>query len=103
MELIVQPEDGLAPLVTAVKQAKTRIDLAIFRFDVSDLEKALQAAIGRGVVVRALVAHTNKKGAKKLRQLYGRSFATGAGKSGSSSKSPKWSVVSSGHSKQTGR
>jgi phosphatidylserine/phosphatidylglycerophosphate/cardiolipin synthase-like enzyme len=69
MELIVQPEDGLAPLLKAVKQAKQRIDVVIFRFDVSELEEALEAAVKRGVVVRALVAHTNTKGEKKLRAL----------------------------------
>src|SRR5687767_2312734 len=69
MELMVQPEDGLAPILKAVEQAKTRIDLVIFRFDVSELEEALAAAVKRGVEVRALVAHTNTKGEKKLRAL----------------------------------
>lgn len=77
MKLIVQPEDGLAPLLTAIKKAKARIDLVIFRFDVSELEDALQAAVKRGVVVRALVAHTNRKGEKKLRQLEDRLLGYG--------------------------
>ena len=77
MKLIVQPEDGLAPLLTAIKKAKTRIDLVIFRFDVSELEDALEAAVKRGVVVRALVAHTNRKGEKKLRELEGRLLGHG--------------------------
>ena len=77
MKLIVQPEDGLAPLLTAIKKAKTRIDLVIFRFDVSELEDALEAAVKRGVVVRALVAHTNKKGEKKLRRLEDRLLGHG--------------------------
>jgi cardiolipin synthase len=77
MKLIVQPDDGLAPLVTAIERAKTRIDLVIFRFDVAELEQALEAAVKRGVVVRALVAHTNKRGERKLRQLENRFLAHG--------------------------
>lgn len=77
MKLIVQPEDGLAPLLSAIKRAKTRIDLVIFRFDVSELEEALQAAVKRGVVVRALVAHTNKRGEQKLRELEDRLLGHG--------------------------
>lgn len=77
MKLIVQPEDGLAPLLAEIKRAKKRIDLVIFRFDVSELEEALQAAVKRGVVVRALVAHTNRRGEKKLRQLEDRLLGYG--------------------------
>ena len=45
------------------------IDIVIFRFDRAEVEKALQAAVGRGVVVRALIAHTNRGGEKNLRKL----------------------------------
>ena len=69
MELIIQPDDGLTPLLQAIRHAKTRIDILIFRFDRSELEKALEAAVGRGVVVRALIAHTNRGGEKILRKL----------------------------------
>lgn len=69
MELIVQPADGLKPILTAVEQAQTAIDIAIFRFDVRPLEKALEAAVKRGVKVRALIAHTNSGGEKRLRAL----------------------------------
>jgi phosphatidylserine/phosphatidylglycerophosphate/cardiolipin synthase-like enzyme len=77
MKLIVQPEDGLAPLLAEIKRAKKRIDLVIFRFDVAELEEALEAAVKRGVVVRALVAHTNRRGEKKLRQLEDRLLGYG--------------------------
>ncbi len=77
MKLIVQPEDGVAPLLAAIKKAKTRIDIVIFRFDVSEIEAALEAAVARGIAVRALVAHTNKRGEKKLRQLEHRLLACG--------------------------
>ena len=53
----------------AVRRAKKTVDIVIFRFDRSELEKALEAAVARGVVVRALVAHTNRGGDKNLRKL----------------------------------
>ncbi len=77
MKLIVQPDDGIAPLLGAIKKAKTRVDMVIFRFDVSEIEDALEKAVARGVEVRALVAHTNKRGEKKLRQLEDRLLAHG--------------------------
>lgn len=69
MKLIIQPDDGITPLVQAVKNAKKSIDIVIFRFDRMELEKALNAAVARGVVVRALIAHTNRGGEKLLRKL----------------------------------
>lgn len=69
MKLLVQPEGGVAPLVAAIKRAKKSVDLAIFRFDIRELEKTLEAAASRGVVVHALIAQTNQGGAKLLRQL----------------------------------
>jgi len=69
VDLIIQPDDGLAPLLHAVAHAKNKIDILIFRFDRAELEKALEAAVGRGVVVRALIAHTNRGGEKGLRKL----------------------------------
>ena len=69
MKLIIQPDDGVTPLVQAVKNAKKAIDIVIFRFDRLELEKALEAAVTRGVVVRALIAHTNRGGEKSLRKL----------------------------------
>lgn len=69
MKLIIQPDEGLRPLVQAVKNAKRSIDIVIFRFDRPELEKALAAAVSRGVAVRALIAHTNRGGEKNLRKL----------------------------------
>ena len=66
---MIQPDDGLSPILQAVKRARKSIDLVIFRFDRVDLEKALGAAVTRGVVVRALIAHTNRGGEKVLRKL----------------------------------
>jgi cardiolipin synthase A/B len=69
VDLIIQPDDGLAPLLQAIRHAQSRIDILIFRFDRPELEKALEAAVARGVVVRALIAHTNRGGDKILRKL----------------------------------
>ena len=69
MELIVQPADGLKPILDAIDKAKTTLDIVIFRFDLKAVEKAIMAAVKRGVAVRALIAHTNSGGEKRLRQL----------------------------------
>ena len=69
MELIVQPSDGLKPVLAAVEKAQTTLDIVIFRFDIKALEKAIEGAVKRGVRVRALIAHMNSGGEKRLRQL----------------------------------
>jgi phosphatidylserine/phosphatidylglycerophosphate/cardiolipin synthase-like enzyme len=69
MKLIVQPEAGIAPIVTAIKQAKRSIDILIFRLDRPEIARALEAAVARGVRVRALTAHQNRGGTKSLRKL----------------------------------
>src|SRR5688572_31815624 len=69
VELIVQPADGTKPILAAIEQARETVDIVIFRFDLKPVEKALEAAVKRGVAVRALIAHTNSGGDKRLRQL----------------------------------
>jgi phosphatidylserine/phosphatidylglycerophosphate/cardiolipin synthase-like enzyme len=69
MKLIVQPEAGLPPIVTAIKQARKSVDVLIFRLDRAEIARALSGAVARGVVVRALTAHTNRGGEKSLRRL----------------------------------
>jgi len=69
MQLITQPEDGIDPIVEAIDRAKKTIDIVIFRFDLNAVENALTTAVGRGVAVRALIAHTNRGGESKLRKL----------------------------------
>jgi cardiolipin synthase A/B len=69
VKLIIQPDDGLMPLLKAIRRARKTIDIVIFRFDQVDLEQALEAAVTRGVTVRALIAHTNRGGEKSLRRL----------------------------------
>ena len=77
MKLIIQPDAGVAPVVTAIKQAKKSIDILIFRLDRGEITRALEAAVGRGVAVRALIAHTHSGSDKVLRKLELRLLAAG--------------------------
>lgn len=77
MKLLVLPDDGIAPVIAAIKAAKKSIDTTIFRFDRVEVEKALEAAVGRGVRVRTLIAHTNRGGEKLLRKLEQRLLGAG--------------------------
>ena len=77
MNLIIQPEAGLAPVVKTIKRARRTIDLAIFRIDREEIEKALGAAVQRGVRVRVLVAHTNRGGGGRLRKFEQRMLEAG--------------------------
>ena len=78
MSLIVLPEDGVAPILSAIDKAKTTIDIGIFRLDRADIAKALRSAVDRGVAVRTLIAHTNRGGEKRLRKLELNLLKTGA-------------------------
>ena len=78
MSLIVEPDDGIGPVLAAINKAKTGIDIGIFRLDRADVSKALQAAVARGVPVRTLIAHTNRGGDKRLRKLEQNLLKTGA-------------------------
>ncbi|MBW8862724.1 MAG: phosphatidylserine synthase, partial [Acidobacteria bacterium] len=69
MKLIVQPDAGIAPVITAIKQARKWVDILIFRLDRPEIARALGEAVARGVRVRALTAHQNRGGTKSLRKL----------------------------------
>ncbi|MBI2221895.1 MAG: phosphatidylserine synthase [Acidobacteria bacterium] len=69
MDLIVQPQEGLVPILAAIADAKKSIDITVFRLDRAAVIKALAEAVQRGVAVRALIAHTNSSGDKALRKL----------------------------------
>jgi phosphatidylserine/phosphatidylglycerophosphate/cardiolipin synthase-like enzyme len=77
VKLIVEPADGVGPLLTAIKSAKKRVEIAIFRFDRTDIETALKAAAERGVKVTALIAFVNRGGEQRLRKLEQRCLAAG--------------------------
>ena len=77
MKLLVQPDDGARPLIKAIAGARRSIEIAIFRFDQREIEKALANAVSRGVAVQALIAHTNRAGEANLRRLERRLLAAG--------------------------
>ena len=77
MKLQVQPEDGVLATVDAINRAKNRVEIAIFRLDRSEIEKALANAVSRGVFVHALIAYTNRGGEKELRKLEMRLLGAG--------------------------
>lgn len=77
MKLIIEPADGVAPLLAAIRSAKKRVEIAIFRFDRTDVETALIAAAKRGVKVTASIAFTNRGGEPRLRKLELRCLAAG--------------------------
>jgi phosphatidylserine/phosphatidylglycerophosphate/cardiolipin synthase-like enzyme len=69
LKLLVQPEDGIEPILAALRKAKKSIQILIFRLDRPEIEKALVEAAERGVSVQALVAFTNRGGEKVLRRF----------------------------------
>ena len=77
MKLIIEPTDGVAPLLAAIKSAKKTIEIAIFRFDRKDLEMALKTAADRGVKVNVLIAFSNRGGEEGLRKLEQRCLTAG--------------------------
>ncbi len=77
MKLIVQPEDGVKPLVNGIDSAKKSVEIAIFRFDRKEVEHALENAVKRGAFVHTLIADTNRNGEKNLRKLEMRLLSKG--------------------------
>ena len=69
MKLLIQPDDGIAELLSGIRNAKKSIEIAIFRFDRAEIEAELKAAVSRGVSVSALIAYTNRGGEINLRKL----------------------------------
>jgi phosphatidylserine/phosphatidylglycerophosphate/cardiolipin synthase-like enzyme len=78
MQLLVEPDNGVYPILNAIHNARRTIDMHIFRLAYKDIEKALAAAVRRGVVVRTLIAHTSASGEKALRKLEQRLLEIGA-------------------------
>jgi hypothetical protein len=77
MNIIVEPADGIAPVLLAIQRARKSVEIAIFRFDSKDIERALQAAAKRGVRVTALIAFANRGGETSLRKLESRLLEAG--------------------------
>jgi phosphatidylserine/phosphatidylglycerophosphate/cardiolipin synthase-like enzyme len=57
--LIVQPEEGMAPVLDFIAGATTSLWFKQFKFDAPELVEAVLAAHGRGVQVRGMLNATN--------------------------------------------
>jgi cardiolipin synthase len=77
VRLLIQPEDGVLPVVKGISGAKKSVEIVIFRFDQTEIERALGSAVSRGVSVHALIASTNSSGEENLRKLELRLLAAG--------------------------
>jgi len=77
MKLIVQPEGGIGHILTAIDRAKRAIDIVIFRLDCQSVTSGLEAAVRRGVVVRAMVAKKHRGSRRDLRKLERRLLRAG--------------------------
>jgi cardiolipin synthase len=77
VKCLVQPGDGVMPLIKGINGAKKSVEILIFRFNRSEIEKALAAAVTRGVHVHALIAYTNHGGEQRLRDLEMRLLGAG--------------------------
>ena len=62
MKVLVQPDDGVSSILTAINRAKKTVELVIFRLDRNQIEEAIRSAAARGIFVRALVAFANRGG-----------------------------------------
>jgi cardiolipin synthase len=69
VKLLIQPDDGIEPIVRALGRARKSIQILVFRIDRNEIEKALLEAVQRGVAVQALIAYTNRGGDKNLRRF----------------------------------
>lgn len=77
MELIVEPEGGIGPVLRAIAHAKTAIDIVIFRLDCRSVTRGLEEAVRRGVVVRAMIARKHRGHTRDLRKLERRLLRSG--------------------------
>jgi phosphatidylserine/phosphatidylglycerophosphate/cardiolipin synthase-like enzyme len=77
VKVLVQPDGGLDPILTAINRAKKSIEIVIFRLDRKQIEEAIRAAANKGVFVKALVAFANRGGEQQLRKLETRFLEAG--------------------------
>lgn len=69
VRVIIQPRDGIEPLLEGINQAQESIEIIIYRLDRLEIEQALVAAAVRGVRVHALITYTNKEDLKEIKKL----------------------------------
>jgi cardiolipin synthase len=77
VNVLVQPDDGVNSILTAINRAKKTVEVVIFRLDRKQIEEAIRSAAARGIFVRALVAFANRGGEQQLRRLETRFLDSG--------------------------
>ena len=56
LSLIVEPDDGIAPVLAAIRGATRSIDLGVYELDDPAIETALADAVARGIAVRVMLS-----------------------------------------------
>jgi cardiolipin synthase A/B len=69
MHVIVQPRDGIEPLLDGIRNAQQSVEIIIYRLDRLEIEQALIEAAWRGARVHALITYTNKEDLKDIKRL----------------------------------
>jgi cardiolipin synthase A/B len=69
MHIIIQPRDGIEPLLKGIGEAKTSLEIIIYRLDRREIEQALKEAASRGVHVHALITYTNTDDLKDIKSF----------------------------------
>lgn len=69
MHVIIQPRDGIEPLLEAINQATDSVEIVIYRLDRLEIEQALVIAAARGIRVHALITYTNKEDLREIKKL----------------------------------
>lgn len=77
IRVIIQPRDGIEPLLEAIRAAQESIETTIYRADRLEIERELVEAAARGVRVHVLTTTTNRDDARNLRKLESRLASTG--------------------------
>jgi cardiolipin synthase len=77
IRVIIQPRDGIEPLLEAIRAARESIETTIYRADRLEIERELVEAAARGVRVHVLTTTTNRDDARNLRRLESRLASTG--------------------------
>lgn len=69
MHVIIQPRDGITPLLDGINQATESVEIVIYRLDLLEIELALVEAAARGLRVHALITYTNKEDLPEIKKL----------------------------------
>ncbi|HEY6115305.1 MAG TPA: phospholipase D-like domain-containing protein [Candidatus Dormibacteraeota bacterium] len=75
--LIVQPDDGVAPILDAITSARTSLRIKMFAFSDPALVGAVTAARRRGVLVRVMLNRARRSGQEDNEETHARLAAAG--------------------------